>query len=348
MSETPLVTVLMPCYNAMPYLQEALNSVLSQAYEKLEILCINDGSTDKTGQVLESYAEKDVRVRVVHNNQNLKLIRSLNKGLQLANGEYIARIDADDYASRSWITECIEYLRKFQDVSIVSTSSVNINEAGVVVSREYLRQTQPVSCAFASYFYVPLNHGGLVGKKDVLRALLFKEHSYVLHTEDYEILSRAVRLGYKIANINKALYTVRINPESVSRRFTMVQDENFIKCAKMNFQAHFGIGLDKEIASVVFNRMEENLHIKSLKRGVAVIKNTYQNFIKSRLELNKIEKSELKVVYITVVLDLLYQVFKKSRSIGLKCFAAFYAIPYLFSGAFEKKVIGYYASKFKC
>lgn len=70
MNNAPLVTVLMPCYNALPYLPEALESILNQTYTNLETLCINDGSSDNTGEVLEEYSKKDSRIKVIHNETN--------------------------------------------------------------------------------------------------------------------------------------------------------------------------------------------------------------------------------------------------------------------------------------
>src|SRR2546426_3494714 len=90
----PVVTVLMPVYNGARFLANAMNSVLGQTFGNFELLAINDGSSDKTAEILASC--RDPRLRIVDNGRNLGLIASLNKGLDLARGDYIARMDADD------------------------------------------------------------------------------------------------------------------------------------------------------------------------------------------------------------------------------------------------------------
>ena len=93
MNLTPPVTVLLPVYNAAPYLREAVDSVLAQTFTDYELLIINDGSTDDTANILASY--KDERITIV-TQQNIGLIATLNKGLSIAKGKYVARFDADD------------------------------------------------------------------------------------------------------------------------------------------------------------------------------------------------------------------------------------------------------------
>jgi len=92
--ENPKVTVLMPVYNGEQYLREAIESILTQSFTDFEFLIINDGSTDSSVEIIESY--DDPRIRLIHNEANLKLVATLNKGVDLARGEYIARMDCDD------------------------------------------------------------------------------------------------------------------------------------------------------------------------------------------------------------------------------------------------------------
>ena len=92
-AEAPFVTVLLPVYNGEKYLQEAIDSILYQTYSKFELLIINDGSIDKTAEIISSCS--DNRINYVENNVNLGLIATLNKGIEIAKGKYIVRMDAD-------------------------------------------------------------------------------------------------------------------------------------------------------------------------------------------------------------------------------------------------------------
>lgn len=90
------VSIILPCYNVAPYLDECLESLVRQTWEDLEIICVNDGSTDDTPDVLRGWAEKDARIRVIHQ-ENEGAFSARNAGLDAAAGEYIGFVDPDDY-----------------------------------------------------------------------------------------------------------------------------------------------------------------------------------------------------------------------------------------------------------
>ena len=93
----PAISVVMPLYNGEKYLKEAINSILEQTYSDFELLLIDDASSDRTEEIIRSY--KDDRIVYIKNEQNLGLIKTLNKGLDLAKGEFIARMDQDDISA---------------------------------------------------------------------------------------------------------------------------------------------------------------------------------------------------------------------------------------------------------
>ena len=95
------LTVLMPVYNVDPYVSDAIESVLSQTYSDFELLVLDDCSTDNTADIVKSF--KDSRIRLVSNEVNLGLAENLNKGIELANTEFIARMDGDDIACPLWL-----------------------------------------------------------------------------------------------------------------------------------------------------------------------------------------------------------------------------------------------------
>ncbi|MBE9064945.1 glycosyltransferase family A protein, partial [cf. Phormidesmis sp. LEGE 11477] len=107
----PTVTVLMPVYNGEAYVEAAIDSVLGQSFADFELLVINDGSHDSSPTILQRYADADARVRVVTNPQNIGLAATLNKGRDLATGELIARMDADDICTVDRLAVQVAYLR---------------------------------------------------------------------------------------------------------------------------------------------------------------------------------------------------------------------------------------------
>jgi len=104
MTDTPLVSVVLGTYNGEAFLQEQLDSVLAQTYTALEIIAIDDGSTDRTVAILRENAVRDARIRVIVNEQNLGFIRNFEKGCRLSTGKWIALCDQDDY----WLPDKIE------------------------------------------------------------------------------------------------------------------------------------------------------------------------------------------------------------------------------------------------
>ena len=117
----PLVTVLIPAYNAEKTLEAALDSVLSQTYHNLEVLLINDGSTDETGEIGLQYSRMDSRIIYIEGEENKKLVKVLNQGLLLAKGKYIARMDADDLCRPDRIRKQVDYMEAHPDVAICGT-----------------------------------------------------------------------------------------------------------------------------------------------------------------------------------------------------------------------------------
>src|SRR4026207_76576 len=115
----PRVTVLMPVYNGADYLRQGIDSILRQTCRDFELLVVNDGSTDSSREVLRGYG--DPRLIVVENERNLGLVTSLNRGLELARGEFVARMDQDDLALPRRLDKQINFLRKNARVGLCGT-----------------------------------------------------------------------------------------------------------------------------------------------------------------------------------------------------------------------------------
>ena len=133
MKENVYISVVMSVYNGEKYLREAIDSILSQTYQNFEFIVIDDCSSDNTSYILKSYT--DARMQIIRNDRNLKLPASLNKGLKIAKGKYIARMDADDIAMPDRFAKQVEYLEEHSDVAVVGGSfsnSCNVCKSGVI------------------------------------------------------------------------------------------------------------------------------------------------------------------------------------------------------------------------
>src|SRR6185295_3491651 len=125
----PQVSVLMSVYNGEKYLKEAMESILNQSFPDFEFLIFNDSSTDSGREIILSF--NDPRIVLVDNEKNIGLTKSLNKGLSLAKGKYIARMDADDISDAGRLNEQVNYMEKNSDVAVCGSWVQFLNESEV-------------------------------------------------------------------------------------------------------------------------------------------------------------------------------------------------------------------------
>ena len=119
--DTPLISVVMPVYNSETYLQESANSILNQTYTNFEFIVINDGSTDRSLDILTEYLRKDNRIAII-NQQNSGLSNSLNRGIELSRSNLIARMDADDIAEPTRLEEQVNFIDQNPQVVVLGTA----------------------------------------------------------------------------------------------------------------------------------------------------------------------------------------------------------------------------------
>ena len=110
MNQEKLVSVVIPCYNCEKFVKDAIYSICNQTYKNLEILIADDCSTDSTYTILENIAKKDTRIKLYHNTENMKIVKTLNFLIENASGDYIARMDADDISAPERIKEQVDFL----------------------------------------------------------------------------------------------------------------------------------------------------------------------------------------------------------------------------------------------
>lgn len=130
--DTPLISIILPSYNGAKYIRQAIESVLVQDYQNIELIVINDASTDTTREIVAEYAAKYPRVRLLDNATNSKLVFSLNRGISEAKGEFIARIDDDDiWTDSSKLTQQLFALQSHPEIGVVGTLGYIIDENSI-------------------------------------------------------------------------------------------------------------------------------------------------------------------------------------------------------------------------
>ncbi|MCC7551071.1 MAG: glycosyltransferase [Methanobacterium sp.] len=211
MSRNPRVSVLMAVYNGTPYLSESIESILHQEWEDFEFIIVNDASTDNSQKIIETYS--DGRIQLINNQKNLGLTRSLNKALQYAEGEYVARQDADDVSIPSRLQKQVSFLDEHPQVALVGSSVFRIDKNGKIIG-EVVNRTEPSFSDMLDWNH--FKHGSVMFNKSIICDLrgynpLFR------YAQDHDLWIRVSR-DHPVMNLTETLYKLRIHNESIGSR----------------------------------------------------------------------------------------------------------------------------------
>ena len=209
MSTEPLITVLMPVYNAQRYLAQAIESILAQTYPDFEFLIIDDASTDASREIVLSYA--DPRIRLVQNAENLGQSATLNQGLGLAVGDYVAIMHADDVAVPERLAQQVQYLHQHPATAILGGHADYIDAEGNKVGRGIRAAIGYPRILWQFAFRNPMAHSSiLLRRRDILQLGAYSTTYF--GTQDYDLWCRAAREGLRIENVDRVLIQYRLHP----------------------------------------------------------------------------------------------------------------------------------------
>ena len=244
MQNNPLVSVLLPCYNVEKYVEETIDSLLKQTYTNFEIIAINDCSTDSTSRLLHKLAQKDTRIIVYENEKNLRLIKTLNKGIDLCKGKYIARMDADDICMPERLMKEVEFLESNEDYDIVSTQFATFKTGSEKLS-VHTNPTKNEELQAYLLFKSGICHPASMIRKTMFTDLNLRFEEQYLHVEDYALWSKAI-YKTKLANIGgEPLLLYRLHQSQVSSLNEELQTENKKEVFKIHCE-HLGLDNSKE------------------------------------------------------------------------------------------------------
>jgi glycosyltransferase involved in cell wall biosynthesis len=244
----PKVSILLPVYNVSAYLGEAIRSILQQSFTDFELIILNDGSTDQTESVALSFS--DQRIRYVKNEHNSGLIYTLNKGIDLATAEWIARMDGDDIADHQRIEKQWQYIQANPGIEVVATRVRLIDEHGEPNGR--WKEDESVITPKQIRSFLPKNnciaHPSIMISRELIKKYRYDKRQ--LHTEDYDLWLRlsADRVG--IDKIDEPLLNHRIHTSSVTRKD---QENVFFKLARTKFRFIAGECKNGKINGFVIN-----------------------------------------------------------------------------------------------
>lgn len=221
MNDNILVTVIMPVFNAEKYLSLAIESVLNQTYKYFTLLIINDGSSDRSEDIILSYA--DPRICYVKNEKNIGIVKTLNKGLKLAETKYVARMDADDICEAERLEKQIAFLEANGQLSLLGTQAALIDESGKqmgILSPPENDRMIKTALLFSNVFI----HSSVMIRSSILKKENWEYEYSHKAVEDYGLWLK-IASKYSVGILPQKLLRYRINSEGIMANANKNQDD---------------------------------------------------------------------------------------------------------------------------
>jgi glycosyltransferase involved in cell wall biosynthesis len=280
MDNKPDISVLMSVYNGEKYLLPAVESILQQSFQDFEFLIINDGSDDSTRDLLDSL--KDSRIKIITNHKNLGLTKSLNIGLQIAAGKYIARFDSDDIAFRNRLMVQYHFLEQNPHIGVLGTNA--LSNGKYFRYKTHLPETDPV-IKWKLFFMNPFIHPAVMFRKDLVLSIGgYNEERKA--GQDYDLWTRLAPKT-KFANLPGTLVFLRWHQENISVKSAEKQHAAAIETVKTYLYLFTGKNYTgEEMEAFFFQRFKNN---KDRHQSIALIKQLYDIFTRET-EMSEKEK----------------------------------------------------------
>jgi len=206
----PVISVLLPVYNGSRYLRKAVDSILAQSFGDFELIAVDDGSSDDSLRILETYT--DPRLIILKHSENKGIVQTLNTGLSRCTGRYIARMDADDIALPERFSQQATYFDTYPDTGVVDTVQACIDESdhptgrsnsSVIDAKDIYRTLPKTNC---------LGHPSVMVRGDLLRTYGYRHVAY----EDYDLWLRMAADGISIVKLKTPLLLFREHSSSIT------------------------------------------------------------------------------------------------------------------------------------
>jgi glycosyltransferase involved in cell wall biosynthesis len=207
----PEVSVIMPVYNAGQYLSEAMESILKQRFKDFEFIIIDDASQDNSPELIKKY--EDSRIVFVENQENIGVARTLNRGLELARGRYIARMDADDISMPERLDRQVRFMDEHPEIGI---SGGWVQLFGIGPSTIARKPTDPREVSTYMLFENPLWHMTVIMRRELLLHHKLYYDPIFSRSEDFDLWAKAIQ-HFPMANLGEVLVRVREHRGSATR-----------------------------------------------------------------------------------------------------------------------------------
>lgn len=247
-NSSPAVSILMPVHNGRPFLIEALDDLLAQTFADFELIAVDDGSTDGTSFILESYASSDDRITIIRNDDNIGLPRALNRGLEACRAPLVARADADDRYPPDRLMRQVDFLRAHPEVGLLSCGVHKITAEG----ERFKRVRFPLKDShirIRELFVNSFSHPGVMFRTELVRSLGGYNPDYWT-AEDAELWAR-LKSHTRMANVAEPLVTYRKHGSSQMQKRSSEGKRLSLSVRQRALSDYLGRPLDIEEARAI-------------------------------------------------------------------------------------------------
>ncbi len=314
---TPTVTVLMPVYNGARFLRESIESILNQTFNDFECLIIDDASTDTSREIIRSFT--DPRIKLIENANNCGLVKTLNRGLALAKGEYIARQDQDDISYPARLEKQVTFLNSHPQIVLLGTNIHNIDENGKKsISYGYSIVSTPAAIHWQIIFDNPFVHSSVMFRTEIIRNLGgYNDHFNAC--EDFDLFSR-VCSSYGTTNLNEKIIEYRYHSASMIATSTKANNLLIGEILSRNYRHTLNLDAPPEWIELwlTINNPYNFQQSVDAKKLVHHIQTNYRQFI-SRYPDAK-DNAEIKRNITHMLIRSAFNLALKDRGASLYCF----------------------------
>lgn len=313
-----LISILIPIYNSEKYIEQCVNSIISQTYKNIEIICINDGSTDNTKEILENLQKKDKRIKII-NKKNTGYGNSLNIAIQSAKGEYIAIIESDDHIKNTMLETLLKYTKEDETDIVKANFYKENNSIKKNSSKYFINKTTNINLFPNMLLIQPSIWSALYKKEFLIKNKIKFNETKGASYQDLSFHFKTMFLAKKIFLLNEHLYYYRTNNSDSSinskDKAFLVFDEietinNFLKDKKINENTLTIKNIfEYKVITWNFNRIQNKYNKKVFNKALEYFKKyNFQTLmknntltIKDKIYLNILNKNK-KLFYAILIL----------------------------------------------
>jgi len=245
----PLVSIIMSVYNGEKFLHECIEGINAQTFSDYEVIVIDDGSTDRTPDILYSWAKENRRVRIIIR-KNEGLTSALNLAISMARGEYIARHDADDISVPNRLEEQVEFLDKHSDVVLIGSHVVEFEKKQSLIALYMPPDSHEFIVKTLHKGENPLVHGSIMFRKSAFKKL--SEGYRFRYSQDYDLYLRFLSLG-ELRIYPEILYALRNHSSRIGTKVRMLRGP----IRKLIMQINGLVPWDSDSESIIANYQED-------------------------------------------------------------------------------------------